>query len=146
MRLRGIESKIEYTIYRIDRQAQTTPALIQGFLDQLNSWKRAIPAEYHDQVDSRSEPYNGIDIFVGILHAELCHPPTNTDHVDDLVLQMCPTPPLPPAVEAESKSSIPEDVRRGMCRSVRVLQATPSNTQSRLLAPFPTVTLPCRFV
>lgn len=64
MRLRRIESKIEHVIYRVDRQTHTTPAIIQGFLDQLTSWKRAIPPEYHDQVDTRYEPYNGIDTFV----------------------------------------------------------------------------------
>lgn len=67
MRLRRIESKIENIIYRVDRQTKATHGIIQDFLDQLTAWKRAIPHEYYNRVDTKYEPFNGIDIFVGYL-------------------------------------------------------------------------------
>ena len=67
LRLRDIESKIEFTIYRVDRQTQITSEIVQGFLDKLHAWRLAIPPEYHDREDNKHEAYNGIDVFVCFL-------------------------------------------------------------------------------
>ncbi|RDI80870.1 hypothetical protein Vi05172_g9047 [Venturia inaequalis] len=64
MRLRRIESKIEHITYRVDRRSETTPAVIQGFLNELTAWKDAIPLEYHNQSNGTSDHAVGIDNFV----------------------------------------------------------------------------------
>jgi hypothetical protein len=64
LRLKIIEGKIEFSIYRVDSQNLSTPKAIQGFLDQLASWERAIPPEFNDKEDVQGEPFDGIDIFV----------------------------------------------------------------------------------
>jgi hypothetical protein len=58
MRLRRIESRIEHVTYR----SETPHTVIQGFLDELTSWEKAIPPEYRDRVDSKHQLYNGIGI------------------------------------------------------------------------------------
>lgn len=78
MRLRKIETRIECTIYRIDTQAQITPATTQNFMDQLETWRRAIPPEYNDEVESKTRPYNGLDIFVRVLPPIRLPPPRLT--------------------------------------------------------------------
>lgn len=63
MRLRRLESKIEHVMYRAWR-SETTPAVIEGFLNELTAWKDAIPLEYHDQPKGTSDCAIGIDNFV----------------------------------------------------------------------------------
>jgi hypothetical protein len=62
MRLRRIESKIEHITYRVDRHSETTPVLIQEFLDELTAWKKLILSEYENQNVSRM----GLDHAIGI--------------------------------------------------------------------------------
>lgn len=71
IRLRRIESKIQNTFYRVDRPTETSSVIIQGFLDELSAWKRAIPPEYFDRKDTKYEPFDGIDVFVSITHDRL---------------------------------------------------------------------------
>ncbi|RDW58443.1 hypothetical protein BP5796_12373 [Coleophoma crateriformis] len=68
MRLRRIESKIQNTFYRVDRPTETSPVIIQGFLDELSAWKRAIPPEYIDRKDTKYDPFDGIDVFMILYH------------------------------------------------------------------------------
>jgi hypothetical protein len=64
LKLRKIESKIEQVIYRANKKSQPIHIVVQGFLSQLIAWKEAIPLEYHDQVNTKTGPFVGIDTFV----------------------------------------------------------------------------------
>ncbi len=44
-KLRIIESNIQQNIYRVDRDSEVSDAEIDGFLEQLDAWKRAIPRQ-----------------------------------------------------------------------------------------------------
>jgi hypothetical protein len=64
LRLKMIEGKIEFSIYRVDNQKFNTPEIIKGFIEQLTAWERAIPVDFNDREDVRNEPFHGIDVFV----------------------------------------------------------------------------------
>jgi len=73
MRLRRIESKIVHITYRVDRHSETAPVVIQGFLDELTAWEKAIPPEYQEQNTSKKDcDYAiGIDNFVSLINDTL---------------------------------------------------------------------------
>jgi hypothetical protein len=69
LRLKMIESKIEFSIYRVDSQNMSSPAIVQGFVEQLSAWKQVIPRAFYDQEDTPTQPFHGIEIFVSEFHS-----------------------------------------------------------------------------
>lgn len=112
MRLRRIESKIEHITYRVDRHSETTPAVLQAFLDELAAWKKAIPLEYHSQTGLKndSDYAIGIDNFVRIAEPTLKSFALSLIILDDTILQGHSSVDLPTALEIQSQSLLPQDL------------------------------------
>lgn len=68
VRLKRIESQIQHLIYRVDRPLKVPDNIIQSFLAQLTTWKDTLPEVAYNIVDSKSQPFDGIDIYVRSLY------------------------------------------------------------------------------
>jgi hypothetical protein len=75
-----IESNIEHVIYRLNGKVQAEASVIQGFLDQLAVWKKAIPPEYQHAATTNELDYGGIDIFV----SDMPIPLFKSEHIPNL--------------------------------------------------------------
>jgi hypothetical protein len=63
LRLKQIESDIQHEIYRVDRPAWISDAVIQQYLDRLNAWKDAIPLGATDFKQRPGMPYEGTILY-----------------------------------------------------------------------------------
>lgn len=63
-RLRKIESKIQQTVYRVDQTTPVSDAVIDGFLDELMTWKSLIPLDTRKKTDLEARAFDGYDYYV----------------------------------------------------------------------------------
>lgn len=75
VRLRQIESQIQQTVYRVDRDVPVPDHVVDGFLATLEAWKAAIPADASSKRDEPGVPFDGYDYYVGAfnIHAKTQH-------------------------------------------------------------------------
>ena len=59
IRLRRIESEIQQSIYRVDRQKSLSRSKIDRFLDNLSEWQQRIPGDFSEN-DTETYSYDGI--------------------------------------------------------------------------------------
>jgi hypothetical protein len=78
IRLKRIESEIQFTIYRVSPPTPTDPSVIQEFLDRLSAWERMLPSETYRFEDKELQPYEGIEVYVST-HDTLGMHPLNTN-------------------------------------------------------------------
>ena len=64
VRLRKIESKIQQTVYRVDQSTGVSDADIDGFLDELSTWKSLIPLDTRKKTDLEARAFDGYDYYV----------------------------------------------------------------------------------
>lgn len=64
VRLRKIESKIQQTVYRVDQTTGVSDAVIDGFLDELSTWKSLIPMDTRKKTDLEARAFDGYDYYV----------------------------------------------------------------------------------
>lgn len=69
VRLRKIESKIQQTVYRVDQTTGVPDAVIDGFLDELSTWKSLIPLDTRKKTDLEARAFDGYDYYVNSPHA-----------------------------------------------------------------------------
>jgi hypothetical protein len=64
VRLRKIESKIQQTVYRVDQTTGVADSVIDGFLDELSTWKSLIPLDTRKKTDLEARAFDGYDYYV----------------------------------------------------------------------------------
>ncbi|KAI1335982.1 fungal-specific transcription factor domain-containing protein [Xylariaceae sp. FL0016] len=69
-RLKKIESEIQHIVYRVDNTNQVPDNTVNMFLDQLNSWKDAIPYDSKNYVHTPDTAYEGMEFYT--IHYHRC--------------------------------------------------------------------------
>ncbi len=144
--LRRIESTIQETIYRVDRNAAPIDdAVIDGFLERLEHWKAQIPHDTKIVRDIPGFPYDGYYFYVraqnrALLSAYLLA----ADVPDGLLLQGPAPPPLPRPLRLRRRAALPQGLRPGLRRHLRRLQAPAPDACRRLLVHGAAERLHCR--
>ncbi len=150
VRIRQIESDIQQTVYRVDKDVPIQDDVIDGFLARLDQWKDMIPQDTQRFVDIGDVPYNGYESYVSPM-ADISTSPTlprplqpgrpiaNTAPFPrpaspaDLLLQV----PAPAAVSAHLRpyrlATLPAKVCRRLRRHMQRLQVPAPVFCGRLL-------------
>ncbi|KAI1633042.1 fungal-specific transcription factor domain-containing protein [Biscogniauxia mediterranea] len=69
-RLKKIESEIQHVVYRVDKSDKIPESVINGFLDQLNTWKDTIPYDARHFVHTQDVAYEGLEFYT--IHYHRC--------------------------------------------------------------------------
>jgi hypothetical protein len=69
-RLKRIESEIQHTMYRVDQPVVAQDPAVPKFLDRLEAWRAAIPAEARNYVFHNEAPYDGMEFYT--IHYHRC--------------------------------------------------------------------------
>jgi hypothetical protein len=62
-RLKQIESEVQHTIYRVDKPASVSDAIITDFLGRLEEWQSQIPQEAITYAQPAAGPYDGLEFY-----------------------------------------------------------------------------------
>ncbi|KAK2759365.1 hypothetical protein FQN54_002843 [Arachnomyces sp. PD_36] len=92
VRLRKIESKIQQTVYRVDSTTGVSDAIIDGFLDELSTWKSLIPLDTRKKTDLEARAFDGYDYYM-VFYFKclrlLLYPQLSKEHVNPQYLKAC---------------------------------------------------------
>lgn len=133
VQLRHIESDIQQTIYRVDKNSVPDDAVIDEFLAQLDDWKAKIPRDTRHFRDVGDEPFDGYDYYVTSPLPHLFSSQTLTCAAC-LLLQMPAIASLSTNLEDKRRSKILEGVRASLRWGVWCLQTASPGSSCRLLA------------
>lgn len=105
LRLKRLESEIQHAVYRVDQPKKISDAIINAFLERLNSWKEAIPYEANNFAHQPNMAYEGLELYT--IHYHRCvrfllYPTLAEVPVNSQYLKLC----------AEACSGIISDYRR----------------------------------
>ncbi|KAK5655169.1 hypothetical protein OQA88_6068 [Cercophora sp. LCS_1] len=64
VKLRRIESSIQQSIYRVDKDFAVSDDIIDAFLAKLETWKTQIPTDAHRKRDLPDQPFDGYDYYM----------------------------------------------------------------------------------